>query len=384
MGATGTRVTAGVNAGVTAKVFRLTRPFLVRPFDEPTGPLNAGSVLLRPLRVGICGSDLKLYSGTRERSALLDKLPIALLHEAVAEVAAVGGDAGPQAGLQLGQRVVPSPNIPCTVAEPERFPSPERACYACRPGGAGENYCLAGRFLSSNADGMARTAFVHPAACAVPVPAEVPDSLAVLTEPMATILAGLEQAALPASGRFLVLGNGAMGILTVIVLRAILEAAPEDILMTGHRWEARAGTVEGLATPIEEGETASLGEGGFDVAFECVGGDAAPETMALATEALRPGGRGVLFGPSERPFLFDARKMIAKGLTFRGCNRARIEHFARALELCREPALRPLLERALGAKDFVIQSTRDLDDALYYAWTKTEPGRTVTIWEPAA
>jgi ribitol-5-phosphate 2-dehydrogenase len=383
MGATRTRVTAGVNAGATATVLRLTRPFLVRAFDEPTGPLDARSVLLRPLRVGICGSDLKLYSGMRERSALLAKLPIALLHEAVAVVAAVGGG-GPGAELQVGQRVVPSPNIPCTLADPGRFPSPERACYACRRGGAGENYCLAGRFLSSNADGMARTAFVHPAACAVPVPADVPDSLAVLAEPMATVLAGLEQAALPASGRFLVLGNGAMGILTVIALRAVLEAAPEDILMTGHRWEARAGTVEGLATPVESGEAKWLREGGIDVAFECVGGEAAPQTMALATEALRPGGRGVLFGPSERPFLFDARKMIAKGLTFLGCNRARIEHFASALELCRQPALRPLLERALDAKEFLIRSPRDLDDALYHAWTKAEPGRTVTTWEPAA
>ena len=124
MGATRTRVTAAVDAGVTATVFRLTRPFLVRPFDEPTGPLDAGSVLLRPLRVGICASDLKLYSGPRERSALLAKLPIALLHEAVAEVAAIGGDG---TGLRVGQRVVPSPNIPCTLADPERFPSPARA-----------------------------------------------------------------------------------------------------------------------------------------------------------------------------------------------------------------------------------------------------------------
>jgi threonine dehydrogenase-like Zn-dependent dehydrogenase len=366
-----------------ATVFRLTRPFLVRAFDEPTGPLNTGSVLLRPLRIGICGSDLKLYSGTRERSALLAKLPIALLHEAVAEVVAVGGG-GPPGGLQVGQRVVPSPNIPCTLADPERFPSRERACYACRRGGAGENYCLAGRFLSSNADGMARTAFVHPSACAVPVPVDVPDGLAVLAEPMATVLAGLEQASPPPGGRFLVLGNGAMGILTVVALHAVLEAAPEDILMTGHRWEARAGAVEGLATPILRSGAGTVGEGEVDVVFECVGGDAAPETMALATEALRPGGRGVLFGPSERPFLFDAREMIAKGLTFLGCNRSRIEHFARALELCREPALRPLLERALDTKEFAIRSAQDLDVALYHAWTKAEPGRTVTIWEPAA
>jgi threonine dehydrogenase-like Zn-dependent dehydrogenase len=174
-----------------------------------------------------------------------------------------------------------------------------------------------------------------------------------------------------------------MGILTVVALHAFLGAAPEDLLMTGHRWETRAGTVEGLATPIEDGKAATVCEAGIDVAFECVGGDAALETMTLATKALRPGGRGVLFGPSERPFLFDAREMIAKGLTFLGCNRARMEHFVRTLELFREPALRPLLERALGAKEFVIHGAQDLEDALYHAWTKAEPGRTVTIWEPA-
>jgi ribitol-5-phosphate 2-dehydrogenase (NADP+) len=363
---------------VPSTVYRLVRPFLVEPFDERTAPLGANQVLLRPLRTGICGSDLKLYSGTRERSALLSKLPIALLHEGVAEVVA----AGEGTLLRAGQRVVPSPNIPCTIAHPDRYSSPERACYACRPGGAGANYCLAGTFLSSNADGLARTALVHPAACTVPVPVEVPDRLAVLAEPLATILAALDQVHPPVGGRFLVLGNGAIGTLVAVALRLLVKAEPGDVLMTGHRWDARAAAVEGLATPLAEEAAAALTRADeIDVAFECVGGDAASETLALAIDALRPGGRGVLFGPSEGPVLFDARKLIAKGLTFVGCNRARVEHFSRALELQREPSLWPWLERALGAKEFLIRGARDVDEALYYAWTKTEPGRTVMRWD---
>jgi ribitol-5-phosphate 2-dehydrogenase (NADP+) len=361
--------------GVPSVVYRLTRPFLMEPSEEPTGPLEPDSVLLRPLRVGICGSDLKLYSGTRERSALLRKLPMALLHEGLAAVDRVGE----RVPLAPGQRVVPSPNIPCTIARPDRYPTPEQACFACRPGGAGANYCLAGKFLSSNTDGLARTAFVHPAACTVPVPAQVPDTLAVLTEPVATVLAGLEPAAPPAGGRFLVLGNGAMGILTAVVLRLAVKAQPQDVLMTGHRWEARAAAVEGLATPVEAG-AAAVAAGEIDVAFECVGGEASSETLALAAEMLRPGGRGVLFGPSEQPFLFDVRTMIAKGLTFVGCNRARVEHFVQALQLCQEPAAWPWLERALSPKEFVVRGARDLEDAFFHAWTKADPGRTVTIW----
>jgi ribitol-5-phosphate 2-dehydrogenase len=361
--------------GAEATVYRLTRPFRIEPFQETTEPLRPGFLRLRPLRTGICGSDLKLYAGTRARGALTAKLPMALLHEGVAEVTA----AGDGVALRAGQRVVPLPNIPCTIAYRDRDPSPAEACHACRPGGVGANYCQAGSFLSSNVDGLARTALVHPAACAVPLPADVSGTLAVLTEPAATVLAGLEQVPLPAGGRYLVLGNGAMGILVAIALRAVAGVGPRDILMTGHAWETRAAAVEGLATPVGEGGGSPL-RGGVDVALECVGGDAVPETLALAVEALRPGGRGVLFGPSERPLLLDVRTMIAKGLTFVGCNRARVEHAVRVLELCRRPGLWPLLERALGAKEFAVRDARDLEEAFYHAWTKADAGRTVVNW----
>lgn len=358
-----------------ATVYRLTRPFRIEPFEETTEPLRPGFLRLRPLRTGICGSDLKLYAGTRARGALTAKLPMALLHEGVAEVTA----AGDGVALGVGQRVVPLPNIPCTIAYRDRDPSPAQACHACRPGGVGANYCQAGSFLSSNVDGLARTALVHPAACAVPLPADVSGNLAVLAEPAATVLAGLEQVPLPAGGRYLVLGNGAMGILVAIALRALAGVAPGDILMTGHAWDTRAAAVEGLATPVGDRGGSSL-RGGVDVALECVGGEAVPETLALAVEALRPGGRGVLFGPSERPLLLDVRTVIAKGLTFVGCNRARVEHVARALELCRRPGLWPWLERALGSKEFAVADARELEDAFYHAWTKADAGRTVVNW----
>ena len=363
------------DAEANATVYRLTRPFRIERFEETIPPPQPGFLRLRPLRTGICGSDLKLYAGTRARRALTAKLPLALLHEGVAEVTA----AGEGVAFEVGQRVVPLPNIPCTVAYRERDRRPAEACHACRPGGVGANYCQAGSFLSSNVDGLARTALVHPAACAVPLPADVSLTLAVLTEPLATVLAGLAQVPLPPDGRYLILGNGAMGILVAVALRAVAGVAAGDVLMTGHAWDARAAAVEGLAVPIGDGAGSAL-RGGVDVALECVGGDAVPETLALAVETLRPGGRGVLFGPSERPLLLDVRTMIAKGLSFVGSNRARVEHLALALELCRRPALWSSLERALGSKEFVVGNARDLEDAFYHAWTKTEPGRTVVNW----
>jgi len=358
--------------------YHLTRPFRIEAFDEQPAPCAPGWLLLRPIRLGICGSDLKLYTGARERTALMTKLPIVLLHEGVAEIAAVGAGVP----FRVGQHVVPSPNVPCTIAHPERYPSPEQACYACRPGGVGTNYCMDGAFLSSNVDGMARTAFVHPAACTIPIPENAPQTLAVLTEPFATVLAGLEHASAASDATFLVLGNGALGILTAIALRATLGVKPSQVVMTGHHWDTRAGVVEQLATPLEDDGAAlsSRLAGRIDVAFECVGGESNGETLALAVEMLRPGGRGILFGPSEGPLLFDTRKVIAKGLSLVGCNRALPRHFSDALRLVSDPEVSLLLERALAPKEFTVRSARDLDDALYWAWTKSDAGRAVTIW----
>jgi ribitol-5-phosphate 2-dehydrogenase len=361
-----------------ATVYRLTRPFRIEGFEEPIRDPGPGLLLARPIRSGICGSDLKLYTGNRERSAIMKKLPLALLHEGVAEVLAVGEGVA----FAVGQHIVPSPNIPCTVAHPDRYPSLDAACYACRPGGAGANYCTDGAFLSSNVDGMARTAFVHPSRCTVAVPAETSDTLAVLTEPLATVLAGLEQVSPQADDSFLILGNGAIGILTAIALHVTLGVKAPQIIMTGHHWDTRSIIVEGLATPVEDdgGELSAGFMGRIDVAFECVGGESNGQTLALAVDMLRPGGKGVMFGPSEGPLLFDTRKVIAKGLSLIGCNRALLRHFSQALRLATEPRTADLLQRALAPKEFTVGSARDLDDAMYHAWTTTDGGRTVTLW----
>lgn len=364
-------------AATGALVYRLTHPFRIQGMDVSVPAPGPGWVLLRPLRLGICGSDLKLYTGARDRSALLRKLPIALLHEGVAEVVAVG-DGSP---FRVGQHVVPAPNLPCTVAHPDRYPSLEEACYACRPGGAGANYCIDGEFLSSNVDGMTRTAFIHPAACTIALPEGASDALAVLVEPLATVLAGLEHVPSGEGRRFLVIGNGTLGLLTLIALRIRFGVDPSRITITGHHWDSRAWVVEGLGRPADDdaGSVADIA-GTVDVAFECVGGEASAPTLGLAIETLRPGGTGIIFGPSEGPMLFDTRMMIAKGLSIVGCNRALPGHFADALAVVTDPNGASFLQRALAPKEFPIGGAHDLDDAMYYAWTKTDAGRAVTLW----
>src|SRR5581483_9389098 len=115
---------------------------------------------------------------TRDRRALSKKLPLALLHEGVAEVL----ESGPASGLRPGTRVVVVPNVPFYIAPPDTYPSKDEACLACRPGGAGENYCLENVDLSRHAVGLAQPVLRHPAPLWVAVPPDVPDTIAVPPE----------------------------------------------------------------------------------------------------------------------------------------------------------------------------------------------------------
>src|SRR5439155_5329426 len=184
--------------------YRLTQPFRIEAVEREIKRERPDDVLLRPRLTGVCASDLKLYAGTRDRRSLSRKLPLALLHEGVAEVIEAAPAAG---GVRPGSRVVVVPNVPCYIAYPELYPSKAEGCLACRPGGAGENYCLHRLYLSSNTDGLAQSVLRHPASLLVPVPSEIPDRIAAFTQPPTTILAGCEKAPIKPEGRHLVLGN---------------------------------------------------------------------------------------------------------------------------------------------------------------------------------
>jgi ribitol-5-phosphate 2-dehydrogenase len=366
----------------TAQAFCLTRPFSIEAVERRIEYGRPGDVLLRPRLTGVCASDLKLYAGTRDRHALSRKLPLALLHEGIADVVTNGNGAG---ALRPGTRVVVVPSIPCYVAHPDRYPSKREACLACQPGGAGENYCLDSLYLSSNTDGLAQTCFRHPRALVVPLPDDVPDRVAVLTEPLATIAAACLKAPILADARYLILGDGPLGQLVAIWLMGQYGVPRDRIHMATHYREHGLGFGR-LAGAIIDGtrpESFIRLRDTIDVVFECVGGLANEETLAEAVACLRPGGTAVLLGPSERSVAMNTREMISKGLVFLGCNRSFVEHFRLATNRLTDPGFRDLLETVLSPEEFRVRSAADLNRALYHAWTKREAAKTLVVWADA-
>jgi len=362
-----------------AVAYRLTQPFRIEAVEREVKRERPDDLLIRPRLTGVCSSDLKLYAGTRDRRALSRKLPLALLHEGVAEVVEpnLAGST-----LRPGTRVVVVPNIPCYIAYPDLYPSKEEGCPPCRPGGAGENYCLHNLYLSSNTDGLAQSAFRHPASLVVPIAPEVPDRIAALTEPLTTILAGCEKAPIRPDSRCLILGNGPLGQLVAICLTAFYGVPRAAISMSGRDWTNRPHALSLVGTSLDGDDPQSFAplHGKIDLAFECVGGDANGETLEQAVECLRPGGSAVLFGPSERAVALNTREMIGKGLTFYGANRSFVRHFCAVLERFRDPEVRKLADALLGPDEFCVRSADDLNRALYHAWTRRDAAKTLIAW----
>jgi ribitol-5-phosphate 2-dehydrogenase len=361
-----------------AVAYRLTQPFRIEAIERAVGAELPSDLVVRPRVTGVCGSDLKLYAGTRDRAALSRKLPLVLLHEGVGDVV----HAHPASGIRPGARVAVVPNIPCYVAFPERYPSKEEACAACRPGGVGENYCLDHLYLSSNTDGMAQSVFRHPASLVVPVPAEVPDRIAALAEPLTTVLAGCEKAPIFPDKRYLVLGNGPIGQMVAICLIAFYRVPADAIAMSGHAWESRRAVAALVGNAFDSEDAAAFRElrGRVDVAFECVGGSANGETLAQAVDALRPGGSAVLFGPSEKAVAVDTREVIGKGLAFLGCNRSFVRHFEQVLDRMRDPRVQRLLASVVSDDPIMVRSADDLNRAFYRAWTNGDGRKTLLLW----
>ncbi len=159
--------------------------------DDLAAPVpGEGELLLRTLGAGICGTDLALKEGYYEQTGIIG-------HEFVAEVLSPGD--------LTGQRVVMDINIGCGH------------CSWCRSGL--HKHCPGRKVVGiKGLQGAFAEYLVAPEANVVPVPATLPDHLAILAEPLAAALEITEQIDTKALSRALVLGAGRLGVLVARVL----------------------------------------------------------------------------------------------------------------------------------------------------------------------
>jgi len=181
---------------VLAAVTRSPGEMVVGDVSGP-GRARAGHVIVRPERVGICGSDFHLFSGdVGALSGTRDFYPRIQGHE----VSAIVDDPG-DSDRTRGERVAIWPLLPCG------------RCYPCRIGRP--NVCPAFRLVGVHLDGGLAERLEVPAGLVFAAGDLDPDS-ACLVEPVSVAVHALARGRLRAGEQVVVFGAGPIGLATLV------------------------------------------------------------------------------------------------------------------------------------------------------------------------
>ena len=285
--------------------------------------INSDECLIELKLAGICGSDVHIFEGHHPTA----KAPIIQGHEFVGILTDCGGEL--PSGLSIGDRVVVEPLISCGT------------CEACAAGNT--HVCRSLKLLGIHEHGGFAEYVKVPTAKVIRVPDNVPDRMAVLTEPFAVGFHVCQRAEIKNGQRALIIGAGPIGLIVAMVAAmsgaevTISEVSDERLRQAENDFGFM--TIDAKNDPASQAEKITDGDG-FDVVFE-VSGTAPGLTFAM--NACRVRGRIVQVGFFGKPIEVNLMPIILREQTLVGSRVYAPLHFKRTL---------PMLGRLLAEKRF--------------------------------
>jgi threonine dehydrogenase-like Zn-dependent dehydrogenase len=254
----------------------------------------ADQLLIDVERVGICGTDVELYTGVMAYIGQgKTHFPLRPGHEWVGRVRSVGPDAD---GSWIGTRVTGDTMMGCGV---------------CR-------FCLGGTQwvcpyrvevgITDGWPGALAAQQLVPARFAHLIPEHVSVTSGALVEPGGNALRAVEATLAGPGSRVLVLGAGTIGLLAA----QFLLAKGVEVHLAGRRaGPLQLGRDLGVSTTHDLDEIASSREQ-FDAVIDATSSESSP---AIAARLVNPAGRIVLIGLSGAPSIVDTRALVLGDIT---------------------------------------------------------------------
>ena len=243
-----------------ALVFDGTTAALQKQYAEPSA--DDGEVVIRPLRLGVCATDLEICKGYMGFEGVLG-------HEFVGVVESAADGLGEK---WVGKRVVGSINCVCG------------RCDMCRAGL--KEHCRKRTVLGiAGRDGCFADQFVLPAVNLLEVPAAIDDDRAAFVEPLAAACQILRQLTVEGRPYITVLGDGRLGLLCAQVMTQlnatvrVVGQHPEKLALC-EKWGVKHRLLEEVGL-----------RGDQDIVVDCTG---SADGLTAAMQMVRPRGKIVV------------------------------------------------------------------------------------------
>lgn len=353
---------------VKSRTYRLIQPGVLEETSIDRD-VKDGEVVVEPTIASICHADLRYYTGSRKPEVLAAKLPMALLHEGIGRVVESRSTA-----IKEGERVVIVPNLPGYLLQGT---TKDQCCPTCRKNVV-DNYCENGHFMGSGYDGIAQSRVVIPAACAVPIPDDMPDEIAVLSE-LCTVshhaLSHVQEKLMQPGTTVAIFGDGPVGYLTAAMVRFLYGIDESRLTVFGAIPEKLDQFKFATRHLVHDFDFLSK-EAGADIVIECTGGRFSESAINQAIDLANRGGHLILMGVSEERVPINTRDVLEKGLTLHGSSRSSVSDYHAVIKALQKPEYQQALKLVLPDEFTPVFNTEDYNQAMKAAaehrgWQKT-------------
>ena len=325
--------------------------------DVEIPKVGLGEVLVKVKAATTCGTDLKIFRRGYVEKVI--KLPTVFGHEWAGEVVEVGeGLEWPKKGMRI-RAGNSAPCLHCTMCQKGKYNLCENMIWLW--GAYAEYIKVPARMVLVNMQ---------------EIPQHVSYEEAAITEPLACVLHGAEEANIKPGDTVAIIGAGPIGLLHLLTAkkfgagRVISIDLVEDRLNFAERLGADE-TVNAGKEDVVERVRELTGGYGSDVVIEAIG---LPSTWEQALKLVRKGGTVLEFGgcPPGTEIKVNTEKLHYGELTVRGSFHATPLHFRKALNLIasRTIDVRPLITRKMRlenireAFDILMTSKKEIKIAI--------------------
>lgn len=288
-------------------------PGTLAAIDRPRPVRNAGEVLLRVKRVGVCGTDLHIFTGNQPYL----EYPRVMGHE----ISGVVEEADADSGFVRGDTVFVMPYLSCGH------------CIACRQGKS--NCCVRIQVLGVHRDG-AFTEYVSVPQRFVGRADGITLDQAAMLEFLAIGAHAVRRGDVATGQRVLVVGAGPIGLGAMVFAKlrgavvTALDGRQDRLDFALQQVGVRHGVKVGDG---DEAQLSSLTEGEFfDVVFDCTG---SPKAMERGFRFIAHGGRYVLVSIVQGDIRFSDPEFHKREATLLSSRNATLDDFQEVMKAMR-------------------------------------------------